>query len=289
MAQSKMPVTPAIDMHLPMNPYVDASMDTALAPVRSLLPFQQPSLRASMGPDSSAHHNALLGVLGKAELLALLPHLELVNLPTGKRIVECGDQLDYAYFPISGLVALTYDSTDGASTQLAVIGCEGVFGVALYEGEQSNCTAQVQNAGYAFRMANRELREVFKLGGTLPQLLMRHATALFTQIAHNVVSGTHYSVEGMIARWLLERLDRNAGTELRVTHERIGQMLGVRRESVTMVLGMLQTQGIISYSRGRIAALKRADLEAMAGTCYSAVRDGYAQMGMDFASFSEIN
>jgi CRP-like cAMP-binding protein len=217
-------------------------------------------------------------------MATLFEHLELVELPFGKELFEFGGKLDYVYFPTTAIVSLLYVMEDGATTEIAVVGHEGVAGVSLFQGERAMCSAVVQGAGYGYRMKTEHLREAFARGGMLPALLMRYNTALFAQMAQNAVGGRHSSIEQKLCRWLLDRLDRSPSNELKVTQEMISIMLGVRRESITAAAGKLQEEGLITYRRGNITVLDRAALEAYAGECYKVAKDEYDRLLEDVAA-----
>ena len=126
-----------------------------------------------------ARQNILLRALPDDELECLFPHLELISLPFGKKLFEFGSKFEFAYFPVNAIVSLFYVMEDGASSEVAVVGSEGVVGLALYERERACFNAVVQSAGYAYRLSMRHLREFFNEGGALPRLLMAYSTAFF--------------------------------------------------------------------------------------------------------------
>lgn len=232
---------------------------------------------------SGAQQNELLAALPRQDLDALFEHLELVALPFGKELFEYGSKLDYVYFPTTAIVSLLYVMEDGATTEIAVVGHEGVVGVSLFMGERAMCSAVVQGDGYGYRLKTQFLRAAFNQGGALPQLLMRYTNALFAQMAQNAVGGRHSSIEQKLCRWLLDRLDRSPGNELKVTQELISIMLGVRRESITAAAGKLQDDGLITYRRGNITVLDRQGLEDYAGECYKVVKTEYDRLLVDVA------
>ena len=232
---------------------------------------------------SGAQQNELLAALPREVLASLFDHLELVTLPFGKELFEFGGAMDYVYFPTTAIVSLLYVMEDGATTEIAVVGHEGVVGVSLFEGERAMCSAVTQAAGYGYRMKTQHLRDAFNQGGALPALLMRYNTALFAQMAQNAVGGRHSSIEQKLCRWLLDRLDRSPSNELKVTQEMISIMLGVRRESITAAAGKLQDEGLITYRRGNITVLDRSGLEAYAGECYKVAKTEYDRLLIDVA------
>ena len=225
----------------------------------------------------SRQKNALLAALPCPDQEALLAHMELIHLPLGKTLCDYGSTLDEVYFPTTAIVSLLYVMQDGAMTEIAVIGREGVVGMSLFKGEIATCSAVVQSAGYAYRLKSAHLREAFGQGGALPELLMRYTNDLFAQMARNAVSGRHGSIEQKLCRWLLERLDRSPSLALDVTHATISLMLGVRRESITSAAGRLQEAGLIACGRGSITVIDREGLATVAGECYRAATAPAAQ------------
>jgi CRP-like cAMP-binding protein len=219
-------------------------------------------------------NNRILAALPPVERERVFPLLEFVQMPLGKVLYESGSRLDHVYFPASAIVSLLYVMADGASAEIAVVGNDGMVGVALFMGgETTPSRAVVQSAGVAYRLAGRALKEEFRRGGTMQHLLLRYTQALLTQMAQTAVCNRHHSVDQQLCRWLLLSLDRLASNELRMTQELISNMLGVRREGVTEAAGKLQAAGIIRYSRGHIVVLDRPALEAQSCECYAVVRE----------------
>lgn len=222
---------------------------------------------------SDPANNRILAALPPVERERVYPLLELVQMPLGKVLYESGSRLDHVYFPATAIVSLLYVMADGASAEIAVVGNDGMVGVALFMGgETTPSRAVVQSAGVAYRLAGKVLKEEFRRGGTMQHLLLRYTQALLTQMAQTAVCNRHHSVDQQLCRWLLLSLDRLASNELRMTQELISNMLGVRREGVTEAAGKLQAAGIIRYSRGHIVVLDRPALEAQSCECYAVVR-----------------
>ena len=233
----------------------------------------------SLSVPQSPRQNNLLAALPKADYERLLPHLEPVPLPLGWAVYESGDALQYVYFPTNSIVSLLYVMVDGASAEIAVVGHEGLVGIALFMGgETTPSRAVVQSAGEGYRLRASVLKAEFGRGGDLQHRLLRYTQALITQMAQTAVCNRHHSVEQQLCRWLLLSLDRLPSNELTMTQELIGNMLGVRREGVTEAAGHLQAAGLIHYSRGRITVLDRPKLEARVCECYSVVKQEYGRL-----------
>lgn len=229
------------------------------------------------GP-ANPRHNRLLAALSSDEFDRLQPDLELVWLPHGKVLHESGDRLQHVYFPATAIVSLMYIIENGGSAEVALIGNDGMVGIALFMGgETMPNRAVVLSAGHAFRLRRGVLQAALerfdvRRQGTLNHLLLRYTQALVTQTAQTAVCNRHHSVAQQLCRWLLLSIDRLPSNELVMTQELIASMLGVRRVGVTEAAGKLQADGLIRYNRGRITVLDRAGLEARACECYAAVR-----------------
>jgi CRP-like cAMP-binding protein len=168
---------------------------------------------------------------------------------------------------------------DGASAEIAVVGNEGIIGIALFMGgETMPNRAVVQSAGHAYRLRGQVLKEEFNRAGELQHLLLRYTQALLTQMSQTAVCNRHHSVDQQLCRWLLLSLDRLPSNELNMTQELIANMLGVRREGVTEAAGKLQSAGLIHYSRGHITVLDRPRLEARACECYQVVKTEFDRL-----------
>ena len=226
-----------------------------------------------MRATAQAQENHLFAVLPVEARERVFPQLECVALQLGEVLYESGAELQHVYFPTDSIVSLLYVLDNGASAEIAVVGNEGMVGVALFMGgETTPNRAVVQAAGTAYRLRGRVLKEEFNRSGALQHLLLRYTQALLTQMAQTAVCNRHHSVDQQLCRWLLLSLDRLPGSELRMTQELIGNMLGVRREGVTEAAGKLQAAGAITYSRGHITVLDRAKLESRCCECYAVVK-----------------
>jgi CRP-like cAMP-binding protein len=203
----------------------------------------------------------------------LFPRLELVEMPLGYVLYESGDILEHVYFPIDCIVSLLYVMENGASAEIAVVGNEGMVGIALFMGgETTPNRAVVQNAGHAYQLKGDLLKMEFNRSGAFQHLLLRYTQALLTQMSQTAVCNRHHSIDQQLCRWLLLSLDRLSSNELRMTQALIAGMLGVRREGVTEAAGKLQDVGLISYKRGRITVLDRPRLEKVSCECYGVVK-----------------
>jgi CRP-like cAMP-binding protein len=223
--------------------------------------------------------NHLLAALPASDYERLLPDLELTAMTLGDVLYESGSQLGHVYFPTTSIVSLLYVMEDGASAEIAVVGNEGIIGVALFMGgETTPSRAVVQSAGYAYRLKGQLLKREFNRSSAMQQLLLRYTQALLTQMAQTAVCNRHHSVDQQLCRWLLLSLDRLASNELTMTQELIANMLGVRREGVTEAAGKLQGAGLIHYSRGRITVVDRPGLEAQACECYRVVKKEFDRL-----------
>jgi CRP-like cAMP-binding protein len=228
---------------------------------------------------SGFQHNQLLAALPAADAARMAPLLQHCDLPSGMELYAAGTTLEAVHFPTTATVSLTSTMQDGASAEIAVVGNEGLVGVCAYMGGgRSLSSAVVQSAGQGWRMRAHDIREASAASAPFMQALLRYTQALFAQMAQTSACSRHHALDQQLCRWLLLHSDCLAGDELAVTQDRIAQMLGVRREGVTVGALKLQKAGLIRYGRGRIAIVDRAGLEQRACECYAVVKGAYERL-----------
>ncbi|MER2538240.1 MAG: Crp/Fnr family transcriptional regulator, partial [Azonexus sp.] len=189
------------------------------------------------------------------------------------------DHVNYLHFPTSGIVSLIYSLEDGSSSETALVGCEGLVGISIFMGGESMPTStEVQSAGHAYRLSRKVMKREFALGGQLQHVALLFTQALIAQTSQTAVCNQHHSLDQKMCRWLLMTLDRSGSNILTVTQETIGKLLGVRRESVTQILGLFQKDQLIERARGRITVLDRCKLEKRVCECYAVVQDEYERL-----------
>jgi len=237
-----------------------------------------------MAASPAAPMNRLLAALPAADWQRWQSHLEAVEMPLGQVLYESGGVQSHVYFPTTAIVSLLYVMESGSSAEIAVVGNEGVVGVALFMGGASTPSrAVVQSAGAGWRLSAAVIQEEFKRVPVM-HLLLRYTQALITQMSQTAVCNRHHSLDQQLCRWLLLSLDRLSGSELLMTQDLIANMLGVRREGVTECALKLQAAGIIRYARGRISVLDRPMLEARTCECYAVVKREYDRLLPDRVS-----
>ena len=226
-----------------------------------------------------ARKNFLLDSLPKDELERVIRHLESVDLPLGKVLYESGDKLDYAYFPTTAIVSLLYIMENGNTAEIGVVGNDGILGIALFMGGNTTPNrAVIQSSGKALRISAKNLMAEFSLGGKFQNLLLRYTQALITQISQTAVCNRLHSVEQQLCRWLLLSHDRLDSDKLVMTHDLISNMLGVRREGVTLAAKKLVARKLIKSVRGTMTVLDRPGLEQAVCECYEVVNTEYNRL-----------
>jgi CRP-like cAMP-binding protein len=223
--------------------------------------------------------NALLAALPDAEQARWRSQLESVELPLGAVLYEAGNRLSHVYFPTTAIVSLICVMDNGATTEIAMVGNEGLVGVSLFMGGESTTSrAVVQSAGLGYRLKASQVMEEFDRAGPVMNLLLRYTQALITQMAQTAVCNRHHSLDQQLCRWLLLSMDRLRSNELVLTQELIANLLGVRREGVTEAAGRLHAAGLIAYRRGHMTVLDRAQLERRSCECYAVVTREYDRL-----------
>lgn len=221
-------------------------------------------------------NSRLLAALPAAEYKRILPKLEEFSLTYGELIYENDAVIDYVYFLESGIVSLLSAVEKNSMLEVGIVGSEGFVGLPIFLGaKKSTNQAIVQGKGIALRMKTADFRAECETGGKLPRLLQRYVFSLMTQISQSAACNRFHSVDARLARWLLMTRDRTTSDELHITQEFLSNMLGVRREAVNKAATALQRKDLISYSRGQVVILDRANLEANACRCYFIIKEEY--------------
>lgn len=230
-------------------------------------------------PTPDPKQNRILAALPGEDYARLLPDLELIEMPLGWTMSESGDHVNFLHFPTSGIVSLIYDLEDGSSSEIALVGNEGMVGISIFMGGESMpSSTEVQSVGHAYRLSRKIMKREFALGGKLQHLALLYTQALISQTSQTAVCNQHHSLEQQLCRWLLMSMDRLHANELVITQEMIGNLLGVRRESVTQALGQLQKDGLVTSTRGHITVVDRPKLEKRVCECYSVVKEEYDRL-----------
>jgi CRP-like cAMP-binding protein len=226
-----------------------------------------------------ALQNHLLAALPHEEYLPLKEKFEAVSLELGEVIYESGDKLSHLYFPTTSIISMLYIMENGGTAEIGIAGNNGLVGYALFMGgDTTTSRAIVQIAGNAVRLKSADAKKAFAEGGRFQELLLRYTQSLITQISQTAVCNRLHSLEQQLCRWLLINHDQLISNELIMTQELIANMLGVRREGVSVAATHLQSRGVIKYVRGTISILDREKLEAEACECYQVVMDEYDRL-----------
>jgi CRP-like cAMP-binding protein len=222
--------------------------------------------------------SALLEQLPADVMARLRPDLQRVDLMPGEVLCKAGVVPSHVYFPCSGLVSLCYLTSNGDAGEIATVGSEGVVGVTrLLGGGGDAIRAVAQTPGTALSLkAEAGIRE-FQRHGAFQSLVLQYMTWLFAQISQAAVCNRHHSIEQQLSRWLLAGFDRIEESQIRITHEALANLLGVRREGITEAAGRLQDAGGIRYGRGSIRLVDRGQLEQHACECYPLLKPTYTR------------
>jgi CRP-like cAMP-binding protein len=220
-------------------------------------------------------NNQILSALPQQEYRRLRDCLEPVQLSLGEILFEANQKIESVYFLTKGVVSLISVMQDGSSTEIGLIGKEGMVGTPQFlgDGVLRSSRATVQAKGAALRMDVAMLRVKFDQSKSLQKLLLNYNLKFFNQVSQCAACNNHHTVKQRIARWLLMFDDRIESETISMTQQFLSRMLGVRRTGVTEVAREIQQAGIINYNRGQIRILDREALELIACECYQIIKD----------------
>lgn len=217
--------------------------------------------------------NQLLQMLDAADLDLLRPHLATVEMVREAVLGEAGAAQKYVYFPHGGSVSITVGLSEGQVIEVAMLGRDSVVGggAALADGI-APADAIVLFPGTASGLEVAAFRAVAAASAPFRSLMVRHEQALFAQAQQSLLCNTLHPVEARLARWLLRARDLSDSEILPLTQEALAQMMGVRRNAISLVAHALQRAGIIRYTRGQIEIVDLRALESTSCDCNAAVK-----------------
>ena len=230
-------------------------------------------------PNLNKPINRLLAALPDEEYQRLYPHLEPVELSQYQILYNAGEDYHYAYFPSYSIVSTVAIMEDGSTTEIGVIGNEGMVGLPIILGTgYTNSTALVQVGDGGYRIAAEQLQEEMRRNGMLRDLMMRYVQARIIQLGQTSACNRYHNIEQRFARWLLTIRDNMQQDEFQLTQEFISQMLGVRRTGVSEIAAKFQKAGIIRYKRGLIKIVSNKKLEAATCECYWLIAKEFSRL-----------
>jgi CRP-like cAMP-binding protein len=220
-----------------------------------------------------AKFNRFLAALPADDIALLAPYLRPVSLERGVILHDAGDEIEHVYFPHSGMVSLVAVMHSGATVETVTVGRGGVIGATAGLGSRRAFgRAIVQLPGHAARLPVPHFHAAAARSAAIGDLVVRYNDLLITQIQQSVACNALHPLEARLCRWLLQSCDCCDGDAVPLTQEFLGQMLGVRRTTVTIAARLLQSAGMIRYRRGLIQIVDRAALEDGACECYAVVK-----------------
>lgn len=221
-----------------------------------------------------ALENQLLATLPRAVLMRLQPSFQLVHLEKKEVLFRAHEPLRVAYFPITAVVSFVAQLESGQSLEVGLVGRDGLAGTAVLPGIMTmTCDGVVQIPGSALRLSADVLRYELLTNEELSWTIARYAQVLLVRSMQMSLCNMFHSVEQRCIRWLLTVNDVMDGDDLPLTHDLIATMLGVRRPTVSLVLGSLRRAGLVSEQRGRVWIRSRQKLEAACCECYDVMRE----------------
>lgn len=220
--------------------------------------------------------NRILAQLSPCDLERVCRRAEPVRLPLGEVVCDPGRPLSHVYFPCEGILSSVVILESGDTVEAAMIGNEGMAGVAVLVDSTASPQRVVQQMrGEVLRVPAADFRAVLAESAAVHELTERYAMALMHQCGQNVACNAHHGAGERMCRWLLASSDRVGSSEFDITQEYLAQMLGVRRQTIGITAQQLQYAGLLSYRRGRIVLHDRDALERKACECYRVTKQIY--------------
>jgi CRP-like cAMP-binding protein len=223
--------------------------------------------------------NGLLASLSAEDLAAIRPHLRTFELSPESALLRLGEPIEQVYLPHSGVVSLVVELKTGQRIEVAMIGRDSIVGASAALGMPLAVTdAIVLLPGTASVIDVDRFHAAVERSEALRTALVRHGQALFVQAQQTAGCNASHGVEARLARWLLRVRDLAGSDRFTLTQELMAQMIGARRNSVSIVAHTLQQTKYIRYGRGQLEILDPDGLASVACECYAAVKAQYERL-----------
>ncbi len=228
---------------------------------------------------ASRSPNGFLSALSAEDFELVRPYLRTVDLAQESTLVEVDETQRRAYLPHKGVISLVVKLAKGESVQVAMIGRDSIFGTFSALGDPTALSsAVVLVPGTASALDIDRVRIAAEQSATLRAALVRHGLAVYAQIQQTAGCNAAHTVESRLARCLLHTRDLSGSNSLVLTQESMAQMIGARRNSVSLVANTLQQAKFIHYSRGHIEITDFDGLSKTSCECYATVKAQYQRL-----------
>ena len=220
--------------------------------------------------------NRLLDRLPAAERERLLAASKPMSFRAGHEIYRQGAPINHVYFPQTGVCSVVVLTNDGKAVETATLGAEAMLGLPAFLAMSFapySCIYRI--GGEALCLAVDPFLEETRRGPALEALMRRYTAYRLRYSSQSIVCNTLHTVEQRACRWLLMTHDRTNRDDFLLTHEFLAEMLGVHRQTVSVVAAALQRAGLITYKHGAVRVLRRQGLEDAACECYHLIKELY--------------
>ena len=212
--------------------------------------------------------NLIIRQLNPSKYKLLESYFQLIGLETDQFIFRPYETIHFVYFPVSAIISMQIDISDGSTAEIVLIGKEGMVGSGVMGGNQNFSRAKVKFPGFAYKLPLEVFQSELAQDRDFLKIWMATTRQMILQIAMPTICSSKHSNEQQFIRWLMNTLDKTQGLTLQITHQEIADPLGIRRESVTLAAGKLSQEGLLEVTRGQLQVLNRPKLEARACECY---------------------
>jgi CRP-like cAMP-binding protein len=217
--------------------------------------------------------NRLLAALPAADYARLAPQLRPVSLRAKQRLQKQGEPIEDIYFLDRGACSVIKVMSDGEMAEIASIGNEGALGASAFFGHSHALgDTQVYPSGASGSSINLSaFHAEMDRRGSFYNLMIRYSQALTSQLMQTTACNGLHVAEERCCRWILTTSNRLQTDEFAVTHEFMAAMLGLRRPTITLIVGTLQHSGVIDYGRGFLRITDRTQLLQRTCECYETI------------------
>ncbi len=206
----------------------------------------------------------------------LSPFMERVSLNNKQMIHQNGEKIGYVYFPETSVVSEYQILEDGRTTEVAMIGREGVTGLeVVLDSSMAKNWMRISVPGKALRIEAKAFKDEFNNNDRFRRIILNYINFYMEQTSQRIICTCYHLAEKRFCSWLLMLCDRSRNYKVQITHEQISQFIGTQRATVSRIIHLLREKHLIKSTRGSIKILDRRKLEEMTCSCYEMMKTSF--------------
>jgi CRP-like cAMP-binding protein len=224
--------------------------------------------------------NQLLNSLEPGAFEHVAKRLTRVKLLQKQVVYKPNQAIDHVFFPENTVLCLMTVMSNGDTIEAATVGREGASWISARVGAPSMpCETIVAIDGTALRLPITDLQHAMKANEHFRDTLTEYSHALLIASMRTSACNGLHGLQERCARWILTTVDRVGSDRFCVTKDFLAQLLGTNRPTASVMISVLEKEGILGVEGRSVTVVDRTRLKKVACECYEVIRKHYEVVG----------